>query len=283
MQQPSPTPTVHRDVAVRLVATLVQPASVVLSIAVAGVHQLDSESLVVELDGQPVAVDEIGAAVGARLHEAANLPAGRLTVRYRASVQGSDVAVEDALSTRPAIEALERITYLRPSRYCESDRLAPVARAEFAGLSGHALLATITEWVGARLTYVSGSSRPTDGAVATYLAREGVCRDFAHLVVAFLRACDVPARVVSVYAPGLDPMDFHAVAEAHVDGSWHVVDATRLAPRSSLVRIATGRDAADIAFMTVSGGKVELNQIEVFAVAQPNLPFDDGIELMQLT
>ena len=170
---------------------------------------------------------------------------------------------------------------MRPSRYCESDRLAPVARAEFAGLHGHELLATITDWVGARLTYVSGSSRPTDGAVATYLAREGVCRDFAHLVVAFLRACDVPARVVSVYAPGVDPMDFHAVAEAHVDGAWHVVDATRLAPRTSMVRIATGRDAADIAFMTVSGGMVELNEIEVFAVAQPDLPIDDGIELVQ--
>ena len=77
-------------------------------------------------------------------------------------------------------------------------------------------------------------------------------------------------------------MDFHAVAEAHVDGAWHVVDATRLAPRSSMVRIATGRDAADIAFMTVSGGIVELREIEVFAVAQPNLPLDDGIELVQL-
>lgn len=278
-----PAPSVLRDVAVRLVATLVQPASVVLSVAVAKVHQLDSESLVVQLDGQPVQLDEIGAAVGARLHEAANLPTGRLTVQYRAAVQASSVAVEDALSTPPSIEALERITYLRPSRYCESDRLAPVARAEFAGLHGHELLAGVAEWVGARLTYVSGSSRPTDGAVATYLGREGVCRDFAHLVVAFLRACDVPARVVSVYAPGLDPMDFHAVAEAHVGGSWHVVDATRLAPRSSLVRIATGRDAADIAFMTVSGGIVELNEIEVFAVAQPALPFDDGFSLVQLT
>jgi transglutaminase-like putative cysteine protease len=283
MQPAGHTSSVRRDVAVRLRATIGAPASVVLSVAVAAVHQLDSESLVVELDGQPVEIDEIGAAVGARLHETVTLPPGRLTIQYRASVRATDIPVADALQTPPSIEALERITYLRPSRYCESDRLAPVARAEFAGLRGHELLATITDWVGARLTYVSGSSRPTDGAVATYLAREGVCRDFAHLVVAFLRACDVPARVVSVYAPGVDPMDFHAVAEAHVDGAWHVVDATRLAPRSSMVRIATGRDAADIAFMTVSGGIVELKEIEVFAVAQPHLPFDDGIELAQLT
>src|SRR5690606_13899415 len=93
----------------------------------------------------------------------------------------------------------------------------------------------------------------TDGAVSTLLSRRGVCRDFAHLVVAFLRALDVPARVVSVYAPGLTPMDFHAVAEAAIDGTWHVVDATGLAPRQSLLRIATGRDAADTAFLSARG------------------------------
>ena len=71
-----------------------------------------------------------------------------------------------------------------------------------------------------------GSSDPIDGAVDTLLAGAGVCRDFAHLVVALLRAVNVPARVVSVYAPGLYPMDFHAVAEAFVEGQWRVVDGT---------------------------------------------------------
>ena len=283
MEQPAMIPNVHRDVAVRLGATISSPASVVLSVAVSALHRLDHESLVVQLDGQPVAIDEIGAPVGARLHEITGLSAGRLSVQYNASVLAADPNVDPTMPKFEAIEALERITYLRPSRYCESDRLAPMAKAEFGHLQGHQLLAAVSTWVGARLTYVSGSSRPTDGAVATFLARQGVCRDFAHLVVAFLRANDVPARVVSVYAPGLHPMDFHAVAEAHVDGAWHVVDATRLAPRTSLVRIATGRDAADIAFMTISGGWVELTEIEVFAVAQPSLPADDGVSLAQLT
>ena len=103
--------------------------------------------------------------------------------------------------------------------------------------------------MGTRLNYVPGSSDPIDGAADTLLAGAGVCRDYAHLVVALLRAVFVPARLVSVYAPGLYPMDFHAVAEAFVDGQWRVVDATLLAPRQSLVRIATGRDAADTAFL----------------------------------
>jgi transglutaminase-like putative cysteine protease len=109
-----------------------------------------------------------------------------------------------------------------------------------------------------------------------------VCRDFAHLAVALLRARDVPARVASVYAPGLSPMDFHAVAEALVDGTWRVVDATLLAPRSSLIRIATGRDAADTAFLTVIGGTVDLVGIDVSAVVDGALPADDPRELVSL-
>jgi transglutaminase-like putative cysteine protease len=135
--------------------------------------------------------------------------------------------------------------------------------------------------VGTRLQYVPGSSLPTDGAVRTLLARQGVCRDYAHLVVALLRALDVPARVAAVYAPGLDPMDFHAVAEAHVEGAWYVVDATTLAPRSSLLRIATGRDASDTAFLSTYGGAVDLREIGVWAIVDV-LPTDDVRTLVPL-
>src|SRR6202020_3043468 len=108
------------------------------------------------------------------------------------------------------------------------------------GLSGSPeLLAAVSSCVGTKLSYVPCSSGPTDGAVQTLLRRQGVCRDYAHLVVALLRALDGPARMGAVYAPGLQPMAFHAVAEALVDGHWRVVDATLLAPRASLLRIAT--------------------------------------------
>jgi hypothetical protein len=81
-------------------------------------------------------------------------------------------------------------------------------------------LEKVSSWVGTRLNYVPGSSDPIDGAVDTLLAGNGVCRDYAHLVVALLRAANVPARLVAVYAPGLSPMDFHAVAGGFVDGQW---------------------------------------------------------------
>jgi transglutaminase-like putative cysteine protease len=91
----------------------------------------------------------------------------------------------------------------------------------------------------------------------------------------------VPARLAAVYAPGLEPMDFHAVAEAFVDGGWHVVDATTLAPRSALLRISTGRDAADTAFLSTYGGRVTLESVAVTAVAD-ELPDDDMTELVEL-
>jgi transglutaminase-like putative cysteine protease len=118
--------------------------------------------------------------------------------------------------------------------------------------------------------------------VDTLLAGAGVCRDFAHLAVALLRAVNVPSRVVSVYAPGLYPMDFHAVAEAFVEGQWRVVDGTLLAPRQSLVRIATGRDAADIAFLDNHKGAIELSKLTVTAIVDGDLPRDSIDQLVSI-
>ena len=108
------------------------------------------------------------------------------------------------------------------------------------------------------------------------MAGAGVCRDYAHLTVALLRALNIPARAVAVYAPGCTPMDFHAVTEAIIDGDWVVVDATGLAPRAGFVRIATGRDAADIAFLENHGGSITLNSYWVSASSPDPLPVDDG-------
>ncbi len=240
------------------------PARLVLAIAVAG-DQATTETLSVTQDGVRLDVTELADQHGTRLH-AVDATAGRVEVRYSARVDGRG-------ETAP-VDALDPIRYLRPSRYCESDTLGPVAVAEFAGLDGVDLLAGVSSWVGTHLAYDGSSTDPTGGAAATLLSRRGVCRDFAHLVVALLRALDVPARVVAVYAPGLEPMDFHAVAEALVDGRWLVVDATTLAPRPTLVRIATGRDAADTAFLTTIGEPVELVGMEVTATADA-LPDDD--------
>jgi transglutaminase-like putative cysteine protease len=264
----------RRRVTSSLRCTVVEPAYVELQVAVAAGHRAD-EVLEVRLDGRPVRSTEHGTTAGGRLHLLHAQP-GQLEVRYRADVHGTAAPVE--------IEPLDASVFLRPSRYAESDRLGPVALAELGGLTGaDELLPAVAAWVGTRLQYVTGSSAPTDGAVETMLARRGVCRDFAHLTVALLRALDVPARLVSVYAPGLSPMDFHAVAEGLVDGAWHVVDATLLAPRSSLVRIATGRDAADTAFLSTYGGEVRFDSLEVSAVVDGHLPQDDPAQPVRLS
>ncbi len=257
----------QRSVSCRLEADIVGLCDIVLSVAVASGAPLASELLTIGVDGVGVDFFEVHDDHGVRLHRASGLLTGHLVVDYRATVNGT--------VPPPPVTDIDLIRYARPSRYCESDRLSAFARAEFRWLNGLALLDAVTRWVGQRVAYVAGSSRPIDGAVATLLARQGVCRDFAHLVIALLRACDMPARLVSVYAPGLQPMDFHAVAEAFIDGVWYVADATGLAPRTAMQRIATGRDAADTAFLTIAGELATLTSIEVTAVTDGDLPFDN--------
>src|SRR3990170_2389501 len=259
-----------RNVSAHLDLDILGRTNMVLSLAVAQSNKLAFEELTIRLDGRPVEAREISDRHGTRLHQLIG-DAGRMTVDYRAEVTG----LADPLE----LNDLDPIIYLRPSRYCESDSLTPTARSEFAGLTGHELLAAVGSWVGSKLRYVPGSSLPTDGAEQTLLARRGVCRDYAHLVIALLRALDIPARMAAVYAPGLNPMDFHAVCEAWVEGSWHVVDATALAPRQSLVRISTGRDAADIAFLTNHWADLILREVTVIAVVD-ELPRDDVRELV---
>ena len=173
--------------------------------------------------------------------------------------------------------------YTRPSRYCPSDRMGGLVPSEiFAADSDAVKVRAIVEHVNGRLEYVVGSGRPTDDAIDTLLAGEGVCRDFAHVCVALCRIVDIPARFTAVYAPGLRPMDFHAVFEAAVGGHWRVFDATRLAPRQTMLRIATGRDAADTPFLATLGCELDFLGATVFATTDSALPADDGAELVTL-
>ncbi|MDT0183227.1 transglutaminase family protein [Microbacterium sp. ARD31] len=197
---------------------------------------------------------------GSRLHRFTG-EAGVLEIRYEARIDGP--------TPMGRTSDLEAITYLRPSRYCQSDEVFQQARRQFKGLHGTELIAAVSDFVATSTTYTPGLSHGTDSAVTTLMTGQGVCRDYAHVVIALLRAMDMPARYAACYAPGLQPMDFHAVAEAYHDGAWYVIDATRLANRRSLVRIATGRDAADCAFLSYHGGYVGLQRMRVDAWLMP--------------
>lgn len=248
--------SLRREVGARLEIEVSDPTSFVLAIAVAqGVPAL-VETLRVRLDERDVPVRETTDEHGTRLHLFDTSP-GTLAIDYAATVVGR--------SDPPPVVERDLVRYLRPSRYVQSDALTDFARETFPVLSGLDLVSAVEDWVHGRLRYDGTATSPTGGAVETLASGAGVCRDFANLTAALLRARDVPARLVSVYAPQLEPRDFHAVVEACVDGRWIVVDATRLAPRSGLVRIATGRDSADTAFLTNTLADVVLRSLDVRA------------------
>ncbi|MGP4057810.1 transglutaminase-like domain-containing protein [Mycobacterium sp. 4D054] len=267
-----------RDVGAELDVEITEPTTLEFQIAVAPQPGAEvTESLSFTLNGNEIPdarINQIAGDHGNRIHKL-DAPVGNLKVSYRASVVGQ---------ADPApVRDLDLSMYLRPSRYAEADKFFGFAGTEFGDVDDPVvLLAKVSSWVGARLRYVPGSSDPIDGAADTLLAGSGVCRDYAHLVIALLRAVNVPARLVSVYAPGCHPMDFHAVAEAFVDGQWHVVDATCLAPRQSMLRIATGRDAADTAWLDNHGGAMTVNAMEVFATVDGELPRDRIEQLVSI-
>jgi transglutaminase-like putative cysteine protease len=142
------------------------------------------------------------------------------------------------------------VPYLNESRYCPSNKFHAFVERRFGELEGGAKVERMRDWIESRFTYVAGSSDAETGALDSFVERRGVCRDYAHVMIALARAARIPARMASVYALGVDPQDFHAVAEVYLADDWHMVDATGMTRPSESVRICVGRDAADIAFLT---------------------------------
>ncbi len=178
--------------------------------------------------------------------------AGNLRAEYRARVEidrpDADLSVLAAvpLHRLPA----EAIPYLNESRYCPSNKFHAFVERRFGDHEGGAKIARMRDWIESRFTYVSGSSDAETGALDSFVERRGVCRDYAHVMIALARAAHIPARMASAYALRVAPQDFHAVAEVYLDGDWHLVDATGMARASEMARICVGRDAADISFLT---------------------------------
>lgn len=212
----------------------------------------------------PVALDRFETEGGTRLVRAIVEP-GAFTVAYDGTVE-LDMHEADPARVRetPVGELpLEVMTFLNPSRYCQSDRLARFAYREFGDLpGGHQRVTAICNWIYEHVDYVSGSTNSETSAYDTMVQRAGVCRDFAHLGIAFCRALGIPARFASSYAWQLDPPDFHAVFECYLDGAWYLFDPTRKAALQGLVRIGVGRDAADAAFATLYGN-AQMTDMEV--------------------
>lgn len=207
---------------------------------------------------------------------------GTLTVRYQATVQLTHQFLEPAQLPEVPVGRLppEVIGYIYPSRYCQSDRLVKFAINEFGRLwQGHGRVQAIQDWVRRHVTFTSNTSNSNTSAVDTLIEQVGVCRDFAHLMVALCRAVNIPARFATGTDfgadPALGPPDFHAYVEVYLGHRWYIFDPSGTAIPMGFVRFGTGRDAADVSFATIFGPvQSQAPRIAVHALADPLLRWE---------
>ncbi|WP_431098562.1 transglutaminase-like domain-containing protein [Polaromonas aquatica] len=185
---------------------------------------------------------------------------GPLQVRYEAAVDIYHHTASPAeLGEVPVCQLPGAVLpYIYPSRYCQSDRLQKLASNEFGHLQqGYSRAEAICQWVQQRVSFESNSSHGSTSAIDTVVERVGVCRDFAHLMIALCRALNLPARFATGIDygadPALGPPDFHAYVEVYLGHRWYLFDPSGTAIPMGFVRFATGRDAADAAFAMLFG------------------------------
>ncbi len=185
---------------------------------------------------------------------------GALSVRYGATVDIDHHRESPALLDEMPIARIppQVLPFIYPSRYCEADRLRRFAGREFGHLRpGYWRVQAIHDWVRTRTVFTPGTSNSSSSAMDTLVEQVGVCRDFAHLMIALCRAINIPARFVSGIDYGaaahLGPPDFHAYVEVFLADRWYLFDPTGITAPMGLVRIGTGRDAADVSLATIFG------------------------------
>lgn len=183
-----------------------------------------------------------------------------LDVRYEAVVDVAHLVVDPStiVAEAPSELPVSAVRYLYASRYCQADVVQQQAWDLFGHMPrGYAQVVAVRDWVRANIEFRIGTSNCSTTAVETLRDRAGVCRDFAHTMIAYCRALNYPSRFVTGVDygadPALGPPDFHAYVEVMVGGTWYVFDPTGISPTTGLIRIGTGRDAADVSFATIFG------------------------------
>ena len=190
-------------------------------------------------------------------------PPGRLAISSEAVIRdsGQPDLVAPGAEQLPVQDLPDGVLeFLLGSRYCETDRLSDTAWSIFGQLSpGRGRVQAICDYVHDRLGFSYPDARSTRTAWEGYQERLGVCRDFAHLAIAFCRSMNIPARYCTGFLgdigvpPVPDPMDFSAWFEAYLGDRWYTFDARHNTPRIGRILMARGRDAADVAISTSFG------------------------------
>lgn len=186
-------------------------------------------------------------------------PPGHFSVHTAAEVKTSDRV--DQSPGAPFVEVQNLpdsvLSFLLPSRYCESESFWQMAKEITAGQQlGYDQVAAIQDWLRRNISYQPGTSDNPISAVEVNRKGSGVCRDLSHLGIALCRSLSIPARMVVGYYYGLEPMDMHAWFEAFVGGRWYTFDATQKKLSGGYVAIGFGRDAADVAVYNQFGPAV---------------------------
>ncbi|GJD50689.1 hypothetical protein OPKNFCMD_3434 [Methylobacterium crusticola] len=190
-------------------------------------------------------------------------PAGLVTISADFIIQ--DSGEPDAYAPDAAQHPVEDLpddvmVYLLGSRYCDTDKLSDTAWSLFGGTPlGWARVQAIVDYVHNHITFGYEHADATRTAHDGFMQRRGVCRDFAHLAVAFCRCMNIPARYCTGYLGDIgvpavpDPMDFSAWFDVYLGGRWYTFDARHNKPRIGRVLMARGRDATDVAITTNFG------------------------------
>jgi len=186
-------------------------------------------------------------------------PPGAFSIRTSALVMTADSI--DRAPGAPFVEIQYLpdgvLSYLLPSRYCESDHFGEMATEITAGEQpGYDQVMAIVSWIQNNISYRPGSSDSPVTAGEVNSRRYGVCRDLAHIAIALCRSLSIPARLVVGYLHGLEPMDLHAWFEAYAGGRWYTFDATQAELKGGYVSVGYGRDAADVAIYNQFGPAV---------------------------
>ncbi|MES2431031.1 MAG: transglutaminase family protein [Bacteroidota bacterium] len=182
------------------------------------------------------------------------------TLTYNAEVEVDYKIIDESslFQSIPLINFDKKIyPYLFPSRHCQSDKLEKLALKEFGKYSNeYSKVSAITDWIFNNIDYISGSTDAGTSAYDTVVQRQGVCKDFAHLGIALCRALNIPARYFTGYAYQLGTPDFHACFEAYLGNQWIIFDPTKMVPINGLVKIANGKDAAEVAVGNFFGNTI---------------------------
>jgi len=204
-------------------------------------------------------------------------PPGTVVASYSATVDIAHRIVDpaDIVAETPDSLPAATLRFLYPSRFCQADVVQQRVWDTFGQLTrGYGQVLAVRDWVRENVRFALGTSGSSTSVLETMRDGAGVCRDFAHTMITCCRALNYPARVVTGIDygadPSLGPTDFHAYVEVFVGGVWYLFDPTGISPVTGLIRIATGRDAAEVSFATIFGSvRTAMPRVAISAIDDP--------------